>query len=92
MKRALRTGFLTLRIIGVVVVVSASLAAVADQSDRLVSAQEILGVHEIPSFVTDRVELTPGLSANGSAKEADATPRDGIVWGDAPERERTGDG
>jgi len=53
--------FLTVRIFGVAVLVSASLVAIADQGDRLVSAQETIGVHEIPSFVTDRVELTPGL-------------------------------
>ena len=57
--------FLIVRLFGVVVLVSASLVAIADQGDRLVSAQEMVGVHEIPSFVTDRVELTPGLSADG---------------------------
>jgi len=40
-----------------------------DQSDRLVSTQEIVGLHEIPSFVTDRVELTPG---DGPAERAGA--------------------
>jgi hypothetical protein len=45
---------LLLRILGVVTIVAASLAAMADQSGRLV------GVHELPPFVTERVELPPG--------------------------------
>ena len=44
---------LILYILGVAVLVAASLTAMADQSGRLV------GVHEIPPFVTDRVEIVP---------------------------------
>lgn len=44
---------LVLHTLGIAVLVAASLTAMADQSDRLV------GVHEIPPFVTQRVELVP---------------------------------
>lgn len=44
---------LVLYILGVVMLVAASLTAMADQSGRLV------GVHEIPPFVTERVEILP---------------------------------
>lgn len=50
---------LILRFVGVVVLVAGSLAAIADQSDKFVSAQEIVGLHEIPSFVSDTIRL-PG--------------------------------
>lgn len=48
-------------VLGVVLVVGASFAAIANQSDHFV------GVHEVPPFVCDRVELVPGLAANRSA-------------------------
>jgi hypothetical protein len=44
---------LILHILGVVMLVAASVTAMADQSGRLV------GVHEIPPFVTERVEIVP---------------------------------
>lgn len=44
---------LVLHILGVVTLVAASLVAMADQSGRLVD------VHEIPPFVTERVEILP---------------------------------
>jgi hypothetical protein len=44
---------LILHILGVVALVVGSLTAMADQSGRLV------GVHELPPFVTERVELPP---------------------------------
>jgi hypothetical protein len=44
---------LVLHILGVVALVAASLTAMADQSGRLI------GVHEVPPFVTERVELPP---------------------------------
>ena len=44
---------LVLHILGVAALVAASLTAMADQSSRLA------GVHEIPPFVTQRVELVP---------------------------------
>ena len=43
---------LTFWIVGVVALIGASLVAIADQSDKFVSAQEIVGVHEVPSFVS----------------------------------------
>ena len=57
-----RTGFMMiLHILGVAALVVASVTAIADQSERFVSGQEIVGVHEIPAFIAGRVELTPGL-------------------------------
>jgi len=44
-------------ILAVLVLVGGSLAAMADQSTRLV------GVHELPPFVTERVELPAGPAA-----------------------------
>ena len=44
---------LILHVVGVVTLVAASLTAMADQSGRLV------GVHEVPPFVAERVELPP---------------------------------
>jgi hypothetical protein len=47
---------LVLHILGVVTLVAASLAAMADQSGRLV------GVHELPPFVTEPRCASAGLS------------------------------
>jgi hypothetical protein len=48
---------LVLHVLGVALLVAASLTAMADQSGRLV------GVHEIPPFVAERVELpTPPVA------------------------------
>jgi hypothetical protein len=44
-------------ILSVALLVAASLAAIANQSGKLV------GVHEIPPFVCDRVEFVPALTA-----------------------------
>ena len=49
---------LVLHIFAVIFLVAASLTAMADQSGR------IIGVHELPPFVTDRVELPFGASAD----------------------------
>jgi hypothetical protein len=57
---------LVLHILGVVTLVAASLTAMADQSGRLV------GVHEIPPFITQRVELVP--TADRQVPEAPAQP------------------
>jgi hypothetical protein len=65
---------LTLRIAVIVALVAASLAAIADQSNKFVGAQEIIGLHEIPSFIADRVELTPGLAVDSSAEGARPSP------------------
>jgi hypothetical protein len=56
-----------LHIVGVAALVVASVTAIADQSERFVSGQEIAGVHEIPAFIAGRVELTPGLIGDDSA-------------------------
>jgi len=61
---------LLVRIVGVAALVAASVAAIADQSTRFVSGQEIVGVHEIPAFIAGRVELTPGLSPESPAPAA----------------------
>jgi len=50
---------LVVHILAVVMLVAGSLVAMADQSTRFV------GVHEIPPFVTDRVELVPAMPAAG---------------------------
>jgi hypothetical protein len=50
---------LVLCILGVVMLVAASLTAMADHSGRLVS------VHEIPPFVTERVEIVPKADHSG---------------------------
>ena len=60
---------LGLHILGVAALVVASVAAIADQSARLVSGQEILGVHEVPAFIASRVELTPGVIPDGSVPD-----------------------
>lgn len=56
---------LILQIAGIAALVVASVAAIADQSARFVSGQEIVGVHEIPAFIAGRVELTPGPTPEG---------------------------
>ena len=45
-------------IVAVLALVAGSLTAMADQSAKFV------GTHEIPPFVLDRVELTPGVAAD----------------------------
>ncbi|HTO51701.1 MAG TPA: hypothetical protein VML91_28995 [Burkholderiales bacterium] len=65
---------LILHIVGVAALVVASVAAIADQSARFVSGQEIVGVHEIPAFIAGRVELTPGLTPDGSALDVGGDP------------------
>jgi hypothetical protein len=55
-----------LHILGVAALVVASVTAIADQSERFVSGQEIVGVHEIPAFIAGRVELTPGLTPDSA--------------------------
>jgi hypothetical protein len=68
---------LSLHILGVVALVVASVAAIADQSARFVSGQEIVGVHEIPAFIAGRVELTPGLTADGPVRDVGCNPGGG---------------
>jgi hypothetical protein len=58
---------LILHVLGVLMLVAASLTAMADQSGRLV------GVHELPPFVTERVELPPGM-AGGQPKPKELAP------------------
>ncbi len=61
---------LLVRIVGVAALVAASVAAIADQSTRFVSGQEIIGVHEIPAFIAAHVELTSGLSPESAVPAA----------------------
>ena len=65
---------LILHIVGVAALVVASVTAIADQSARFVSGQEIAGVHEIPAFIAGRVELTPGLTPEGSTLDVGGGP------------------
>ena len=76
---------LILHIVGVAVLVAASVAAIADQSTRFVSGQEIVGVHEIPSFISGRVELTPGPTPDDPAVDLRSGPGGG---GGAPATSR----
>ena len=68
---------LVLHVLGVVTLVAASLAAMADQSGRLV------GVHELPPFVTERVEIVPKADHPGPAAPAQVFPLARRVPGDA---------
>lgn len=62
------------RVVGVLALVGASVAAIADQSTRFVSGQEIVGVHEIPAFIAGRVELPPGQAPDHPALGVLACP------------------
>jgi hypothetical protein len=66
---------LTAYVVGVALSMATSLAAIASQSGRFV------GVHEVPPFVCDRVELVAVLShhrAGGSTGER-APPEDAVI-------------
>jgi len=75
--RAITPVALLVRVVAVAALVAASVAAIADQSTRFVSGQEIIGVHEVPAFISSRVELTPGLGMETAVPAANAadTPR-----------------
>jgi hypothetical protein len=55
--------------------IATSLALMANQSDRFV------GVHEIPPFVCDRVELVPNRSAGGVGRSGGEHVAPGIATG-----------
>lgn len=55
--------------------IATSLAIMANQSDRFV------GVHEIPPFVCDRVELVPNRSAGGVGRSGGERVVPGTVTG-----------
>jgi hypothetical protein len=57
-------------ILGVLMLIGTSLVAIADQSSKFVGAHELAGVHGIPSFVSDRVELPPGQRVSPLASDA----------------------
>jgi len=65
-------------VVGVVLVAGASLAAIANQSDHFV------GVHEVPPFVCDRVELVPGLASDRSAGGVARAGGERMAQGDIP--------
>ena len=56
---------LILRAIGTLALVAGSVAAIADQSEKFTGAHEIVGVQKLPRFVSDRVELPPGIAPDG---------------------------
>lgn len=68
-------------ILSVALLIAASVTAIANQSGSFV------GVHEIPPFVCERVELVPSLTADPSAsgvgpsKSERITPADLVVPG-----------
>jgi hypothetical protein len=59
---------LVLHLLAVALLMTGSLAAIADQSGKSV------GAHEIPPFVLERVELTPGVAAERKPKAEVARP------------------
>jgi hypothetical protein len=59
---------LILYVVAVLGLVAGSFTAMADQSPKFV------GAHEIPPFVRERVELTPGVAAERK-RPAEAAPR-----------------
>ena len=52
---------LTVSVLAVALLIASSLASIASQSGHFV------GVHEVPPFVCDRVELVAGLASDRSA-------------------------
>lgn len=60
---------------GVALLMAASFAAIASQSGKFV------GVHEVPPFVCDRVELVAGLSHDRAGGGKRAAPEDAVVSG-----------
>jgi hypothetical protein len=56
---------LVFSVASLVTLLTASFPTVADQSGNLV------GVHEIPSFVTDRIELLPSSASGDRLEERD---------------------
>lgn len=67
---------LAARIAGVALLAAASVAAIADQSGRFV------GVHEVPPFVCDRVDLVPGRDVDRFAGDFGPGGSDRIVQGE----------
>ncbi len=59
---------LILYVVAVLALVAGSFAAMADQSAKFV------GTHEIPPFVLERVELTPGVAADRKRPTEAARP------------------
>jgi hypothetical protein len=59
---------LILYILAVLALVAGSFTAMADQSDKFV------GAHELPPFVLERVELTPGVAAAQQGPVQPPTP------------------
>lgn len=56
---------LILRTIGALALAAGSVAAIADQSEKFAGAHEIVGVQNLPRFVSDRIELPPGIAPDG---------------------------
>jgi hypothetical protein len=64
--------------LGVLLLVATSLGTMANQSDKFV------GVHEVPPFVCDRVELVPGLAADRGGGDASPDRHERVAPGDVP--------
>jgi hypothetical protein len=59
---------LILSVAAVALLVAGSLTAMADQSSKFI------GAHELPPFVLERVELTPGVTPDRKAPTEAARP------------------
>jgi len=64
--------------LGVLLLVATALGTMANQSDKFV------GVHEVPPFVRDSVELVPGLPADRRGGDASSDRRERVAPGDVP--------
>ena len=53
--------------ISTLALVAGSVAAIADQSEKFTGAHEIVGIQTLPRFVSDRVELPPGIATDSPA-------------------------
>jgi hypothetical protein len=66
---------LILYAIGTLALVAGSVAAIADQSEKFTGVHEIVGVQKLPRFVSDRVELPPGIAPEGPVRGAEPGER-----------------
>jgi hypothetical protein len=68
---------LILRTIGAPALVAGPVAAIADQSEEFTGAHEVVGVQKLPRFVSDRVELPPGIAPDDPVRRAARNPASG---------------
>ena len=69
-----------LRAIGTLALVAGSVAAIADQSEKFTDAHEIVGLQKLPRFVSDRIELPPGIAPDGPVRSAAQNPASGPAF------------